>query len=237
MLRSVTASASWKAKISKRNTITVKPLLHHTNHVLRSAYFFFPVYRHTSVFLRLCWYISFLYRLLLSLPELTVIYFILFFYVSLTSRRCTVTVLLNGLLPFPIVNTDAEECFLFLIQMLLLTFSSWMDALLLLIVEVCHAAFAMNFLFSNSCPLRTLRLELQCFFFRFFFLFLNEVTNEAVPFMIVMKDEWCQSNAALQVSPNFNTVSSGNDWCQDCLNLQLKQIELELTSKADSWSF
>lgn len=54
--------------------------------------------------------------------------------------------------------------------------------------------------------------------------------------MIVMKDKWFQLTAGLRVSPNFTSVSSGNDWQQGCLNLQIEQIQFELISKADGFN-
>lgn len=70
-----------------------------------------------------------------------------------------------------------------------------------LILEVCHAMFAVIFFFFNGCSMRTLRLEVSCVF--------DEVTIEAKPFMIVMKDEW------YQLTQGFRSASSGNDWCPD----------------------
>lgn len=57
-----------------------------------------------------------------------------------------------------------------------------------LIVEVCHAMIALIFFFFKGCLMWTPRLELQLSF-AFFFPFQDEVTDEAMPFMIVMKDK------------------------------------------------
>lgn len=123
----------------------------------------FLVYRHTSVFLLDCIW-AFLFSWMgfpLSLPEWTVFFFFIYIHYRITTLYCHS---FQDLSPF--ISHHEHWCrrmFLF-IRMLLLTYSSIMDALLLLIVEVCHAMFAMIFFFSKVCPVRVLRLELQCFF-------------------------------------------------------------------------
>lgn len=43
---------------------------------------------------------------------------------------------------------------------------------------------------------------------------------------VLNRYKWCQFAAGLQVSRSVNSVSSGNDWRQDCLNSQIEQIQL-----------
>lgn len=81
----------------------------------------------------------------------------------------------------------------------------------------------------NGCPVRTLRLELPWVFI--FLFLLDEVTVEAVPFMIVMKKEQCHLTAGLsgqslfQVSQLRKWLTPGlfklTNWTSQPTNVQL----------------
>lgn len=74
-----------------------------------------------------------------------------------------------------------------------------MDTLLLYLWKCAMRCLLWLFLF-NGCPMtRTLRLEIPCV--------LDEATTEAAPFMIVMKDKWCQLSTGFKVSP-ISTLST-----------------------------
>lgn len=141
---------------------------------------------HVSISFRLYLSISFFLNGVSFEPAwMNCLFFFIYIHYRITTLYCHS---FQDLSPF--ISHHEHWCrrmFLF-IRMLLLTYSSIMDALLLLIVEVCHAMFAMIFFFSKVWPVRVLRLELQCFF-----CFFLKIRSKWGPALYDCNERWIMS--------------------------------------------